>query len=298
METKKNVRDRRMEKIRRLKEGAAGRSYAETHGSHMTIQREAAGRERYPEKRDVTEREEAPPYLRMDPEVEWNRKWKRDYTEYNRDDYNGPPPERGSWKGRMGARILISGFLFAAVWLMYKWDDPLADHGKKWVAASLTESLDVVKLAGWYERKFGGTPSFLPAINPGKHQDATKVSVLTKHYFLPVQGKLIAAFTPGQNGVLIEAKPGSPVSAVDTGWVAFAGNKEDTGFTVVVRHTDGIETVYGHLEQGKVQLNDWIKGGETLGTVAKPQGQASGTIFFAMAKDGKPVNPTDVITFD
>ncbi|CAG7631164.1 hypothetical protein PAESOLCIP111_03271 [Paenibacillus solanacearum] len=297
METKKNVRDRRMEKIRRLKEGTAGTINAGTHGSHTMLPREAVGRERYPEKRDAMEKEEAPNYLRTDPEVEWNRKWQRDFTVYGRDD-EGPPPERGSWRGRMGARILISGFLFAAVWLMYQWEDPLADKGRKWVTASLTESIDVVKLAGWYERKFGGAPSFLPAINPGKHQDATKVSALTKHYFIPVQGKLIAAFTPGQNGVLIEAKPGAPVSAVDTGLVSFAGNKEDTGFTVVVRHTDGIETVYGHLDQGKVQLNDWIKGGETLGTVAKPQGQASGTLFFAMAKDGKPVNPTDVISFD
>ncbi|TVY11909.1 M23 family metallopeptidase [Paenibacillus cremeus] len=298
MDTTKNVRERRMEKLRKLQEGVDSRAGRRPDVSHMHFPQVDERRELYPSRLDRLEED---PYasLRVDPEVEWNRKWKREFTEYRRNDDDLGPPERdGSWRGRISARILVSGLLFALTWGMFHVHHPLAEKGKKWITTALTESVDASSVAAWYERKFGSAPSFLPALNPAKHQDAEKVSAVTKHYFTPVQGKLIAAFTPGQSGVLVDAKSGTPVAAVDTGLVTFAGMKEDTGFTVVLRHTDGVESIYGHLAQGKIQLNDWIKGGETLGTVDKPQGQASGTLFFALAKDGKPLNPTDVITFD
>lgn len=297
METRKNVRERRMEKIRKLQKSVPRRKHWEPDASHMEI---PAGRGYYETEWDRGRPERLEPDWRPDPEVEWNRKLQRDWSGYERSGYDdGGGYSSDPRTSRLAARIMISGILFAMVWGMFQVEHPLANKGKQLVSGVLTESFDTAVISTWYENTFGGTPSFLPALGSSKHQDAEKVTAVSKHYFLPVQGKMIAAFTPIQGGVLVEAPPGAPVSALDTGLVAFAGTKEDTGFTVVVRHAAGMESVYGQLEQGSVRVGDWIKGGETLGTVARPpQGQVAGTLYFAVSRDGKPVDPTDVISFD
>ncbi|MBP1156583.1 MULTISPECIES: M23 family metallopeptidase [unclassified Paenibacillus] len=297
METRKNVRERRMEKIRKLQEGVPRRKHWEPDVSHMEF---PAGRGYYETEWDRGRAERLEPDLRQDPEVEWNRKLQRDWSRHERSDYN----DNGGFSSdprtsRLAAKIMISGVLFALVWGMFQMEHPLANKGKQVVSGVLTESFDIALLSAWYENTFEGVPSFLPALGSSKHQDAEKVAAVSKHYFPPVQGKMIAAFTPIQGGVLVEVPPGAPVSALDTGLVAFAGTKEDTGFTVVIRHSAGLESIYGQLEQGSVRVGDWIKGGETLGTVAQPpQGHVTGTFYFAVSKNGKPVDPTDVVPFD
>ncbi|MGG1598867.1 M23 family metallopeptidase [Paenibacillus naphthalenovorans] len=292
METRKNVRERRMEKIRKLQEGGPRRRYGGPEPSYME----------FPAERSLNGPEmdwgRAIEH-RHDPEVEWKRKLQREWSRYEHsyEENGGGPSEPRT--NRLAVRIMLSGVLFALVWGMFQVEHPLANKGKEVVTGALTESIDTAFLSAWYEVTFGSVPSFLPVFDSSKHQDAQKVSAGSRHYFPPVQGKLIAAFTPVQGGVLVEAKTGTPVSALDTGLVTFAGLREDTGFTVVLRHSSGMESVYGQLEQGKVKVGDWIKGGETIGTVSPPrQGQSSGSLYFAVSKDGNPVDPTDVVPFD
>ncbi|MCG7213127.1 M23 family metallopeptidase [Paenibacillus mucilaginosus] len=310
MDTRKNIRERRTEKLRQLQQGTGRRTDWGPEAGHweFPVYREP-GQERGPR----PEGEEAPPpWLREgqgreygpDPEAEWNRKWQQEWSRYDgRTSYpgggGGPQPD-GAGR-RFAVKVLLSGLLFAGVWGLFQWEHPWADKGRELVTAQLNESVNVNAIAAWYEESFGSIPSFLPAMNPAKHQEEVeKVDSVAKHYFAPVQGKLIAPFTPVQGGVLVSAPAGAPVAALDTGRVEFAGTKEDTGFTVVVRHTDGVQSVYGHLKPGTIQASDWIKGGETVGTVAEPaEGGGDGTLFFAvMSKDGKAVNPADVIAFD
>ncbi|SDD23803.1 stage IV sporulation protein FA [Paenibacillus sp. UNCCL117] len=309
MDTKKNVRDRRMEKIRRLQEHAWRNGHGEPALTHMSFPHEGE-RGRYertePEGPLVADRYDyeyggiAP--ARPDPEVEWKRKYEREWSSYSsryRDggEDGGAHHPRGR---RFAVRLALSGLLFAVVWGMYRIDHPWTERARAQVAAALSEPMNTAALAVWYERHFGGTPSFLPAIGGGsRHQEAEKVASLPKHYFAPMEGKLIASFTPALGGILMEARGGTPVAAVDTGMVVFAGMKDDTGYTVVLRHSGGMESTYGHLNAGGIRLNDWVKGGETVGTLAEPAGgQAPGALFFAFSKEGKPVDPSDVIPID
>ncbi|MEK8131358.1 peptidoglycan DD-metalloendopeptidase family protein [Paenibacillus filicis] len=311
--TRKNVRDRRTEKIRKLQEHAWRGGHGEPVLTHMSFPHEGEsaryGRIDSPDRPLVAGRLEyeygdVPPVAPRfpDPEEEWKRKYEREWSSYDthsrRREYNEQPGRPGL--NRFGLRLVLSGLLFAAVWGLYRLDHPLAERGRSLVAGALTEPLDTSALAAWYEQHFGGAPSFLPAINSGaRHQDAEKVASLPKHYFTPVEGKLIAAFTPNQGGVLMEAPGGTPVAAVDTGMVIFAGQKDNTGFTVVLRHSGGMESTYGHLGASSIRLNDWVKGGETVGILARPvSGQAPGTLFFSFSKEGKPVDPADVIPIE
>ena len=195
-------------------------------------------------------------------------------------------------------KLLMSCVVFVLVWGMFQSNHPLANKGKAYVWSALNESFDFQPVALWYERQFGGTPTLLPALNPVKQQEAEKVTLDSKHYFAPVKGKVIAPYEPSRLGVTLETKPAATVAAMDTGVVVYAGSREDTGFTVIIRHAGGMQSVYGWIEQGRVEVNDWIKGGETIGLVSKNSSQPSGYFYFAVSKDNKFVNPAEVVNFD
>ncbi|WP_281889035.1 M23 family metallopeptidase [Paenibacillus sp. YYML68] len=315
MNIRNNVRERRYEKIRRLQQQA----WRQGRGEPRLTSSDLLGREelyddagRYtppwhggtPSTHYGEADDSRTPYSMQppDPEEEWRRKYERDWSGFGRSDSydpargQQPPTDRTS---RFAVKLLLSTLLFAGVWAMYQSEHPLAERGKQLVTASLNEPMDTAALTAWYERHFGTIPSILPAIQSTRHQEAEKVAVVPKHYFSPIEGKLLAPFSTELGGVLMEAEAGKPVSAVDTGLVVYAGDKDDTGYTIVLRHTDGMESVYGLIEPGTLQLNDWVKGGETVGTIAKPKSEKSaGTLFFSVTKAGKPVDPADVIPFD
>ncbi|MNI68589.1 AmiB activator [compost metagenome] len=85
--------------------------------------------------------------------------------------------------------------------------------------------------------------------------------------------------------------------AFDTGQVIFAGLKDELGFTVIIRHPGGIDTIYGQISDNQVEVNDWIKGGEFIGKASNVTG-SKGSLFFGVSRDGRSINPTDVISFD
>ncbi|TDF97642.1 M23 family metallopeptidase [Paenibacillus piri] len=305
METRDKVRQRRMERIRQLQEADRSAYYSPSEYAGPA-RPEQSSLERVP-RIGGRENPYAAGYRKdldrwNDPEYVWKQKMERDRNisgTYRNGDFRDDggnrfvPSRRG-----LRAKLVISCMLFAAVWGIFHVNHPWANKGKAFITAALNEPYDFQKVALWYERQFGGTPTLLPALNPVKHEEAQKVSADASHYFAPVKGKVIAPFEPGRQGITLETKTDATVAAVDKGLVVFAGNREDTGYTIIIRHTNGMQTVYGWIEQGKVELNDWIKGGETIGTVSKNSSRPSGYLYFAISKDNKYINPADVVSFD
>ncbi|MEK3913959.1 M23 family metallopeptidase [Paenibacillus sp. FSL H7-0331] len=233
-----------------------------------------------------------------DPEYVWKRKWMQEYSEQAKED----PEDGGGWPFRPNAnsiriKLVISCALFAAVWGLFQINHPWANIAKSHIEASLNESFDFHMVTLWYERQWGGNPSLLPAWMPGKQQEAQKVTALKKQYFTPVKGMVIAPYESSRLGVTLETKVDATVAALDTGLVIYKGNKDETGFTVVIRHANGLESVYGWIE-AKVELNDWIKGGETIGKVSANTSKQAGYLYFAISKDNRYLNPMDVVAFD
>lgn len=291
MSTKHNIRLRRMERLRELRESAEREA--------LPVVDSMRGPYRYSiEEPKKTNAADAARW--DDPEYVWNQKWSREIAQHEYDydhrRFGGSGPKPG-WN-RLRIRLVVSCFIFAAIWGLFQWDHPWANQGKAYVSSAMNESFRFQSVALWYERRFGGTPSLLPALNAVQQEEAQKVDAVSKHYFAPVKGKVIAPYETSRLGVTVETKSDTPVAAIDTGLVVYVGNKEETGYTIVIRHTNGLQSVYGWVEQGKVELNDWIKGGETIGTVSKNSSKPSGYLYFAVSKDNKFVNPTDVVSFD
>lgn len=85
---------------------------------------------------------------------------------------------------------------------------------------------------------------------------------------MPIQGSIIRGYTPGQNeGIDIGAAAGTDVKAAGSGSVAAVTTDTSGGAIVVIKHSDGLLTVYTQMEGLTVDKNDSISRGQTIGKV-------------------------------
>lgn len=97
---------------------------------------------------------------------------------------------------------------------------------------------------------------------------ATRTVASASKFAMPVQGKVIRAYTKKKNdGIDIAAPTGTPVKSAADGTVA-AITKDTTGTPIVViRHADGILTVYAGVDGLKVAKGDKVTRGQTIAAV-------------------------------
>ncbi len=92
-------------------------------------------------------------------------------------------------------------------------------------------------------------------------------------------------------GIDIPAKMGSPVKAALSGRVIAVGYEKGYGNYVVLEHTDGYTTLYGHNKKNLVKVGQWVEQGQTIALVGST-GHATGPhIHFELRRFGKYLNP-------
>jgi hypothetical protein len=94
-------------------------------------------------------------------------------------------------------------------------------------------------------------------------------------------------------GVDYVAKKGTPVVSAGDGRVIYIGWKGDYGKTVVVRHSHGFQTYYGHLSgyAKKLSKGKRVKQGQVIGYVGSTGLSTGPHLDYRVKKDGKYVNP-------
>jgi murein DD-endopeptidase MepM/ murein hydrolase activator NlpD len=99
-------------------------------------------------------------------------------------------------------------------------------------------------------------------------------------------------------GIDIFAKKGTPVVAITDGIVVEAGNTARGGKTVWLRSlNDEFVYYYAHLDRQVVQAGQYVKKGDSLGTVGKT-GNAKFTpphLHFGIYTYSGPVNPLPIV---
>ena len=83
----------------------------------------------------------------------------------------------------------------------------------------------------------------------------------------PVRGRVISGFGAArqEDGIDIAVPEGTPVKAAENGVVIYAGDGlKEFGNTVLVRHENGLVTVYGHASQIEVQRGEKVKRGQEI----------------------------------
>ena len=91
------------------------------------------------------------------------------------------------------------------------------------------------------------------------------------------------------NYVEISTKKGDAVKAMFDGVVRVAKKHSTQGNVIVVRHANGLETVYAHNAQNLVEVGSRVKSGQTIAIVG---GEAGHTFcLFSVMVNGNRINP-------
>jgi murein DD-endopeptidase MepM/ murein hydrolase activator NlpD len=125
------------------------------------------------------------------------------------------------------------------------------------------------------------------------HSDAFDIdfhSLKTNDYSFPLP---VGKAGQVKNGIVeISTKKGDAVKAMFDGVVRLSRNQSDWGNVIVVRHDNGLETVYGKNAQNLVKVGQKVQAGQTIAIVGG-EGQDVFCQFSIMVNGGR-INP-DVI---
>lgn len=109
----------------------------------------------------------------------------------------------------------------------------------------------------------------------------------------PVSGSIIRAYAPGRNeGIDIGAPAGTDVKAAGSGSVAAVTNDTSGVSIVVLKHSDGLLTVYTNIDNVSVSKGDTVTRGQTI---AKVSAADTPFLHFEVRQGLQSVDPTDYL---
>jgi len=143
-------------------------------------------------------------------------------------------------------------------------------------------------------------------VNCYKDANVPNTKVLdVRHYVMPIKGNYVTShygyrpqFGRTHKGIDLRSAIG------DTVYSAFSGRVRLTrferggyGFYVIVRHENGLETVYGHLSRFLVKPNQYVKAGQPI-ALSGNTGRSTGPhLHFETRFMGYAINPEAIFDF-
>ena len=117
---------------------------------------------------------------------------------------------------------------------------------------------------------------------------------------LPTTGHLTSPFGPRKGrmhyGIDLKLKTGDPVLSAFDGMVRISRYNSTFGHVVVVRHYNGLETLYAHLSKRLVEPGDQIHAGDTLGLGGNTGRSYGSHLHFEVRFLDQPIDPS--LVFD
>ncbi|MGY0693185.1 peptidoglycan DD-metalloendopeptidase family protein [Virgibacillus sp. FSP13] len=195
-------------------------------------------------------------------------------------------------QNRLVSSIVLKGVLsvimFFGVAFLYQTDATFLSKPMTWTSNALTKEFPFARVNQWYQETFGSPM----ALAPKEKQKVSNKQALA----LPVNGKVSESFQANGSGIMISPQDKADVVSLDKGVVIFAGNDRETDKTVVVQHADGSKSTYGYLDSIDVHLYQSVAYNQRIGEFVP--NETNKTVFFAIEKDNKYVDPVQVIKVD
>ena len=130
-------------------------------------------------------------------------------------------------------------------------------------------------------------------------EKATKKADLV--FFTPVKGQITDVYNPKEKHYAVDVAviKDAPVKAAADGTVIFTGFTADTGFVIILEHSNNFITVYKHNATLHKEQGDLVKSGEVIANAGSTGTLTTGPhLHFELWNDGYPVNPTNYIDFE
>jgi murein DD-endopeptidase MepM/ murein hydrolase activator NlpD len=137
---------------------------------------------------------------------------------------------------------------------------------------------------------------------PGARMSATSLNrVLGSLLIYPVQGRISSWFGDRpdpftgirnfHNGVDIVNRVGTPIQAAMAGRVADVGFNYSYGYYVILQHSGGFQTLYGHMTRYVVARGQRIDQGQKIGELGTTGYSTGPHVHFSVFQNGQPVDP-------
>ncbi len=136
---------------------------------------------------------------------------------------------------------------------------------------------------------------------PGKKAPDKGVEREISDVQLPVQAPVSSRFgvrvdpfshkTRMHKGIDLAAPEGTKVEVPWAGKVVSAGFEKGYGNNVLIQHSEGFQTRYGHLGSMNVKAGDVVSAQQVLGTVGDTGRSTGPHLHFEVIRMGKPVDP-------
>ena len=146
-------------------------------------------------------------------------------------------------------------------------------------------------------------------IHPYKY-DLTKISDSTNlllcegsvtGYCTPFMSKVNSDFGQRRRvfhyGIDIDLEKGDSVRCAFDGRVRIAKRSKSYGFVIIVRHKNGLETIYAHLSKLLVKINQEVEAGDVIALGGNTGHSTGPHLHLELRYKGEPLNPNDVIDF-
>ena len=118
---------------------------------------------------------------------------------------------------------------------------------------------------------------------------------------MPVDGKVVSLYgrvshptyktVTFNNGIVIEARVGSPVRSVYDGRVVYVGWLNGYGQVMIVDHGSGFYTLFAYLSDVLKQKGEAVERGVEIALVGDSGPRASGGLYFEIRQKGVPRDP-------
>ncbi len=175
------------------------------------------------------------------------------------------------------------------------------------LAASLLESMENQGVGG--TETLGLTAYARAATPPTAAVPAPVSSVLREGWSWPLPagepGRLSSGFGHRLDplhgdkrhhaGLDLAAPRGTPVLAMASGTVVYAGSKGAYGNFVEVDHGDGVRSRYAHQHDVHVEVGDRVEQGDQLGTVGSTGRSTGNHLHLEVRVDGKKIDPANYL---
>lgn len=297
MDIKNSVKNRREARIRELLEGE--QSSAPSNASSRTVPVERITGNIHDLKTNVIQNH---PLRQTETEPDPERLWKQGHRGwYDPLDVDpGEPPKRASFLSGFMRRIVVSVLVFGLAWGVFSFQQPWALRTQAFIIEGLSTEMDFQAAQVWYEEHFGSAPSFIPIFGQ-TDEHSTKVNA-GPSLVSPLSGKVVQSFAVDLKGIVLEAGGGSlaerAVKSIETGRVLEVKRHPENGITVVIQHTGDRTALYSRLAETSLKTNDWVQGGDIIGTLASSNTGSPPSLYFELKEGDRDVDPAEVIPLD
>ncbi len=172
--------------------------------------------------------------------------------------------KKSNYRESIIRRTLITVIVFLTILIICN----LSNKFKSLVKTELLEkNYNFAKLNSLYKK-------YISNINPIKKKEENTSLVSSVH------GLNYTKSEKYLDGVKLSVDNEYPVKMMESGLVVFVGEKEGYGSSIVVKQSNGIDVIYGNIENTDIKVYDYVEKGTIIGT-------ANDYLYLVFQKEGE-----------